>query len=126
MKKHRFNIDEIAPALCKYNIVGGWLFGSAVNGEVSDGSDIDIAVLFPDKPGLDELTECRALLQQALNFDDIDLIVLNGASVILQFQALLGKRVLCADDARCAEFASLTARIYEDEMAQCYRALHAA
>ncbi len=65
-------------------------------------------------------------LQQALNFDNIDLIVLNGASVILQFQALQeGRRVLCADDALCAEFASLIARIYEDEMAQCYRALHA-
>jgi len=126
MKKHRFNVDAIAPVLRGCNAVGGWLFGSAVSGEVAVQSDIDIAVLFCDKPGLDELVECRSLLQNALGFDDIDLVVLNGASVILRFEALMGRRVLCADEARCAEFASLTAREYEDEMAQCHRALHAA
>lgn len=43
-----------------------------------------------------------------------------------QFEALKGVRVLCDDEVLCAEFASLVAREYEDEMAQCYRALHAA
>lgn len=126
MKSHKFNIDTIASVLCNYNIVGGWLFGSAVSGEVVFRSDLDIAVLFYDKPGLDELVECRAHLQELLDFDEIDLVVLNGASVILQFSALMGKRVFCADECMCAEFASLIAREYEDEMAQCHRALSAA
>ena len=124
MKNHKFNVDAIAPVLSEFNVVGGWLFGSAVSGVVAAQSDIDIAVLFRDKPGLDELAECRLLLQNTLCFDDIDLVVINDASVILRFAALMGRRVLCADEALCAEFASLTAREYEDEMAQCYRALH--
>lgn len=126
MKSHKFNVDAIAMILSKFNVVGGWLFGSAVSGVIADQSDIDIAVLFREKPGLDELAECRALLQKALCFDDIDLVVLNDASVILRFETLMGKRVLCTDKALCAEFASLTAREYEDEMAQCYRVLREA
>jgi len=98
MKNHKFNIDAIAPVLSKFNVVGGWLFGSAASGEIANQSDIDIAVLFRAKPGLDELAECRAALQKAICFDDIELVVLNDASVILRFAALMGKRVLCADE----------------------------
>lgn len=125
MKNHKFNVDDISSVLRDCNAVGGWLFGSAVSGKVSNQSDIDIAVLFRNKPILDELADCRMLLQQTLLFDDIDLTVLNNASVILRFQALMGRRVLCTDEEMCAEFASLTAREYEDEMAQCHRALNA-
>jgi hypothetical protein len=46
-------------------------------------------------------------------------VVLNDASPILRFEALCGRRICCADENRCAEFASLTAREYEDEMALC-------
>jgi hypothetical protein len=53
--------------------------------------------------------------------DDIDLVPLNGASPVLGFEALCGRRVYCADENLCAEFASLTAREYEDEMAMCER-----
>ena len=126
MKSRRFSLESIGAALTGSATVGVWLFGSAMDGEIRDGSDVDIAILFRQNPGLDELAACRERLQRVLEFDDIDVIVLNKASVILQFQALSGKRVLCVDAARCAEFASLTAREHEDEMAQCSRALHAA
>lgn len=126
MRSHRFSLESVGAALTGGGAVGAWLFGSAVDGEIRAGSDVDIAILFGRNPGLDELAACRARLQQALKFDDIDVIVLNKASVILQFQALLGTRVFCGDAAHCAQFASLTAREYEDEMAQCRRALDAA
>ncbi len=126
MKNHRFNAEAIASALHDFGIIGIWLFGSAASGEIPDGSDVDIAILFGDNPGFDELTTCRSLLQRAVGVDNIDLVILNGASVILRFEALSGRRILCCDEVRCAEFASLSAREYEDEMAQCYRALHAA
>jgi hypothetical protein len=85
---------------------------------VRDGGDVDIGVLFAGKASLDALAECRLRLQKALQFDDIDLVSLNGASPMLRFEALCGRRVYCSDPNRCAEFASLTAREYEDEMAR--------
>lgn len=114
-------IENIPKGFHGLGIVGAWLFGSAKDGEVRYGRDVDIGVLFDKKPGLDALALCRARLQKALQSDDIDLVVLNGASPILRFEALCGKRVYCADEDRCAEFASLTAREYEDEMAMCSR-----
>jgi predicted nucleotidyltransferase len=108
-------------ALRLTGIVGGWLFGSAQHGEVPAGGDVDIGVLFAGKPGLDALSACRARLQEAVGFDSIDLVALNDASCILRFEALCGTRIYCADEDRCAEFASLTAREYEDEMAMSRR-----
>ncbi|MBI3987167.1 MAG: nucleotidyltransferase domain-containing protein [Lentisphaerae bacterium] len=112
-------IEDIQHSFPGLGVVGAWLFGSAKNGEVRDGGDVDIGVLFDAKPGLDVLASCRARLQKAMRVEDVDLVPLNGASPILRFEALCGKRVYCADENRCAEFASLTAREYEDELAMC-------
>ena len=46
----------------------------------------------------------------------IDLVPLNDASSILQFEALQGRLLWSADDERRAEFSSLAARQYEDDM----------
>jgi predicted nucleotidyltransferase len=113
--------EDICEAVRFPKVAGAWLFGSARDGEVREGSDVDVAVLFAQKPDLDDLAECRARLQKALCFDDIDVVPLNGASPMLGFEALCGRRVYCADEDLCAEFASLTAREYEDEMAMCER-----
>lgn len=112
-------IKDIRNSFPGLGIVGAWLFGSAQDGEARDGGDVDIGVLFDEKPGLDALAVCRARLQKILQFDAVDLVILNGASPILRFEALCGKLVYCADEDRYAEFASLTAREYEDEMAMC-------
>lgn len=121
MTRARIQVEKITAALSDCHVVGVWVFGSSKNGQVRDDGDLDIAVLFEREPDLDELVVCRARLQQALGFDDIDLVSLNSASAILRFEALCGQRVLCANEGRCAEFASLTAREYEDEMAMCQR-----
>jgi predicted nucleotidyltransferase len=107
------------------NVVAAWIFGSAQAGIVRIGSDIDIGVLFGRKPSLDELVELRICLQNALTYDDIDLVVLNDTSPILCFEAVSGRRVYVTNRMRCATFVSLTAREYEDEMAQWRIALAA-
>lgn len=114
-------IDKLRDAFRGFAVAGAWVFGSARNGTVPAGGDVDIGVLFREKPGLDALALCRARLQKILEFDDIDLVSLDGATPILRFEALCGQRVYCADEDRCAEFASLTAREYEDEMAMIER-----
>jgi hypothetical protein len=58
-----------------------------------------------------------------LAFDEIDLVALNDASPILRFEAVSDRPVNVTDLERRAAFVSLTAREYEDEMAQWRMAL---
>jgi uncharacterized protein len=107
------------------NVVAAWIFGSAQGGKVRPGGDIDVGVLFNVKPLLDELADLRDCLQNTLAYDDIDLVVLNDASPILRFEAVSGHPVYVTDPERRADFVSLTAREYEDEMSQWRHALTA-
>ena len=98
-------------------VEAAWVFGSARDGEVREGGDLDIGILWDETPALMSLADLRARLQLKLKIDDIDLVTLNAASSITRFEALSGRAVLCRDLHLRAEFASLTAREYEDDMA---------
>ena len=104
-------------------VIAAWAFGSAQSGQVRAGGDIDIGVLMESPPSLAEQLELLAKLQAALQFEDIDLVVLNEANPILRFEAISGPSLFCRDAGRRAEFVSLTAREYEDEMAFWRRAI---
>ena len=99
------------------SIVASWSFGSAKDGVVLQGSDLDIAVLFSSLPNLEQLAELRADLQDALEFDTIDLMVLNSAGTISAMEAVSGKPLFCCNRSKRAEFVSLVSRQYEDDMA---------
>jgi len=105
------------------NVIAAWVFGSAQSGELRPGGDVDIGVLFETLPSFDEQLDLLGRLQTALNVEDIDLVVLNKANPILRFEAISGRSLFCRDLSRRAEFASLTAREYEDSMAMVERAL---
>jgi len=98
-------------------IEGVWVFGSAKEGEVREGGDLDLGVWFSSKPSLDLLADLNSSLQEVTRFDEIDLVVLNEAPPILRFEAVKGRLLFCRDRQRCAAFVSLTARENEDEMA---------
>ncbi len=118
------NLDKVAHVLaCMPKVLAAWVFGSAQEGHIHAGSDLDIGVLFGAPPALDELADLRADLQEAVQFDNIDLVVLNAASPILRFEAVSGRLLFCRDAARRAAFVSLTAREYEESMAMVQRAL---
>jgi hypothetical protein len=57
-----------------------------------------------------------------LSFDEIDIVVLTEASPILRFEAVSGRPLYTADRESQATFVSVTAREYEDELAQWKRA----
>jgi len=99
------------------NVVLAWAFGSARDGQVRSGGDLDVAVLFATAPGLDELADLRADLQQLLGHEEVDLVVLNRAPSILAFEAVSGRLLYCRDRDAQAAFVSLTARQYEDDVA---------
>lgn len=104
-------------------VVAAWAFGSAQGEEVRQGGDVDIAVLAAAPLSLDEQLDLLARLQDALGVEEIDLVILNEANPILRFEAISGRPLFCRDLAQRAEFASLTAREYEDEMALWQRSL---
>lgn len=105
------------------NIVASWVFGAAQNGVVRSGGDLDIGVLFAEKPTLNELADLRSALQDSTDFEEIDLVVLNGASPILRFEAVSGRLLSDQERAGRVAFVSLTAREYEHSMAMLERGL---
>ena len=104
-------------------VIAAWLFGSAQDGHVPVGSDIDFGILFEDEPSLQTLLDLYEQIARATEIEEIDLIVLNTANPILAFEAVSGKSVYCRDKHIRAEFVSLTAREYEDTMAMIQDAL---
>lgn len=99
------------------NIIAAWAFGSAKDGLLRAGGDLDIAVLFDRSPSLDERVELLMALQKALRIDEIDMVVLNGASPVTRFEAVSGRLLFSRDISKQAEFVSLAAREYESAMA---------
>jgi predicted nucleotidyltransferase len=104
-------------------IIAAWAFGSAQDGVVREEGDLDTAVFTTTPLTLDEQLTLLGKLQAALQFEDVDLVILNDANPILRFEAVSGKRLFCRDLSAMAGFVSLTAREYEDEMAQWQMAL---
>ncbi|AEN73156.1 DNA polymerase beta domain protein region [Rhodothermus marinus SG0.5JP17-172] len=105
------------------NVLAGWVFGSAREGTVRPGGDLDIGVLVEDPHAWDALAELRACLQEATGVDAIDLVVLNEAHPFLQFEAISGREVWCRDRERVTDFVVRVARAYEDAMILLQRGL---
>ncbi len=99
------------------SVIAVWCFGSSMDGIINQGSDLDIAILFSAAPSLDQLASIRASLQEVFNIDDIDLMILNSANTISGMEAVSGKSIFCSNVEKRAEFVSLLARQYEDDMA---------
>lgn len=116
--------QTLAAALSTFpRLVAAWVFGSARDGFIRPGGDVDVGVLWQGRPSLDDLAALRMAVQDALQMDAVDLVVLNNASLVLRFEAISGRPIFCRDAGQRAVFASLTAREYEDEMALARRAL---
>jgi predicted nucleotidyltransferase len=105
------------------NVIAAWVFGSAQDGVVGAESDIDIGILIESPLSLDEKLELLGRLQASLQFEKVELIILNDAGPILRFKAVSGRPLYCRDLNQRAGFVSLTAREYEDEMAQWEKAM---
>ena len=98
-------------------VVGATVFGSARDGRVRPGSDLDLAVLF-DEPlsGEEFLNFYSDLCDQVPGVEKVDLIRLNHADPILAFEAISGI-FLCTNDVdKMAGYFSLVCREYEDVM----------
>lgn len=116
------DLEALAAAFAEDpRVILATIFGSAQDGMVRPGSDVDIAVLL--SPVLTPLefyafyVETTARLSTIPEFDLMDL---NHAGSVLAFEALCGRRLFVRDPEAVATFSSRVAREYEDDM------LHAA
>jgi len=98
------------------------LFGSAVDGTVRAGSDVDIGVLLtPALSPLEFYAFYQDIATRLSEIGELDLVDLNHAGSVLAFEALCGRRLFVRDPETVAAFASLVARQYEDDMQHARR-----
>lgn len=105
------------------NVTAAWIFGSAKEGMIRAGGDLDIGVLYAHAPTLEERLQLADAIDRCLNLGTIDLSVLNGASATLRFEALSGRKIYSTDPESEAAFQSLAAREYEHAMWMLKRGL---
>lgn len=120
----KVDLDSLHDIFAAYpNVIAVWAFGSAKNGELRAGGDIDLGVLFADMPSLHERIALADAIDHRLKSGTIDLSVLNHASAILRFEALSGRKIYSTDVETEAAFQSLAAREYEHAMWMLKRGL---
>jgi hypothetical protein len=115
------NILELLPGAAAYledhpKTLFAYLFGSLARGIALPLSDVDIAVYLADNLFVKEdKLEILGRLIDLLQTDEIDLVILNTASLPMIFSALKNKRIIVDKDpfARHA-FESLAMRKYFD------------
>lgn len=92
------DVEAVAQYLTKQpDVVCAYLFGSAVKETAGPYSDVDVAVLLRDGLNQEEMFERR--LQLLVDLDDfseqdVDVVVLNTAPLLLQQQALKYGRLI--------------------------------
>lgn len=110
-KVFRDNIEEIEFA---------YIFGSSKNGYIKTDSDLDIAIYLDKNYKLDEnlISNIYETFEKCYSDIKLDITILNNASIILQFEALTGRRLFVRSKSleEYLNFFSLTAREYESEM----------
>ena len=96
-----------------------YVFGSQAKGTASKLSDVDIAVLLDEKLDSSRRFEMQLRLisdlTRLLSRDDVDVAVLNDASLVLAHQVLkYGQLIHCADEQARFRFTYETYRDYLD------------
>ncbi|MEA2012430.1 MAG: nucleotidyltransferase domain-containing protein [Verrucomicrobiota bacterium] len=113
-----FSVSELSENLQEADEVDfAYLFGSAVNGTIREGSDIDVGVFLNSKFDLNLLAKLATLVENSTE-GECDLSILNTASSILGMEALKGKLLFVREQKR-EEYADFYVRIcqeYEDDM----------
>lgn len=111
--------DLIAFLKTQPDIVAAYLFGSLAQGRATSRSDVDVAVLLTNVPGVlaDEWDRRLRLMDALRRFADreIDVVILNNAPLVLQDQVLrYGRRLYERDRAARVDFEVRAGQAYAD------------
>ena len=106
---------QLRSALEEAGVVAAYLFGSRAAGTQRPASDADVAVLMGRRPGLLERARLADLLAQALQVPDVDLVVLDEATLELRGRVLQeGRLIFSSDESRRVAFEVRTRSEYFD------------
>lgn len=92
------------------------LFGSSVDGNIAEGSDVDIAVRLNCPATYDFYKRFYRLTEEVVGGAVVDVSILNDANPVLCFEAIKGKLLFARDSVDYPGFFSLTCRLYENQM----------
>jgi predicted nucleotidyltransferase len=96
------------------DVVLAILFGSHGTEFQRNDSDIDFAILFDNKISMMEEMKILDELSGILSFENIDLLNLNKASVIMKFEALSGQIIYERDFDETSDFMEKVFKTYGD------------
>ena len=119
----KFDREQLSKALASAcpEVIFALLHGSAKDGDIQPGSDLDIA-LFIDGPSTLELYQRAYDAIGSVAADaEPDVGVLNNAEPIYCFESLKGNLLFCRDREKYTTFFSQTCRRYEFQMADYQR-----
>ncbi len=119
----KFDCNKLARALesaCP-EVVFALLHGSAKDGCVKPGSDLDIALLVNGQSTLDIYQSAFDAIRSVVADVEPDVGILNNAEPVYRFEALKGNLLYCRDREVYIDFFSQTCRQYEFQMADYER-----
>jgi predicted nucleotidyltransferase len=119
----KFDCDQLAEALestCP-EVIFALLHGSAKDGYIKPGSDLDIALWVNGEPSLDIYQRAYDAIGSVAADAEPDVGILNRAEPVYRFEALKGKLLFCRDRDLYVDFFSRTCRAYEFQMADYER-----
>ena len=119
----RFDVNKLATLLkdkCP-QICLALLHGSAKDGQVKEGSDIDLALLIDGKPTLQLYADVSEWVEAVAPGVQCDIGILNNAEPVYRFEALKGRLLFFRDEEQYLRFFSLTCREYESQVADYQR-----
>lgn len=101
--------------------VFGLLLGSARDGRVALGADLDLAFYLSDVAPLDFFRRVDELVDAFAPEVRSDVGILNRAEPVFRYEALKGRLLFCRDEALYGAFFSKTCREYEHQIADYER-----
>lgn len=116
------NIDEMFPEIEAYfrhqeDILAVYLFGSYGTEFQTPMSDVDIALLFDQVsvPSVDRVLEIEDEIRQIAGEEDINVLCLNNASLVLQFNVIKTGRIVYEKHRdRVSDFHERVFKLYGD------------
>jgi Predicted nucleotidyltransferases len=108
-------LKGLVPYLQEFpNVLAIFLFGSQTDGYATPESDIDLGVLFAHDPNLEEELDLEAALCDLLKTEQVDLVNLNRADLLLRHRAISGHLIYERDAKRVSDFIEETILRYID------------
>jgi len=109
------NIEDKIKEFCKeHKAIFVYLFGSFAENRQYPNSDLDIAIYLEDS---DEvcLAKINSELSKSLKTDKVDIIILNKASIFMQFKIIQkGKLIYCHDELNRIRYEAKIMSLYFD------------